>query len=425
VSGITVAGKVQLGTKLKYGLSSAFCLRICTFFAEILERSLSSEWKRRAFLQNGLSGPRFFSIFGKNSLARASNNRIFCSLRGIAWNIRQQAQPNFYTTAMKPLKIDNVRRNLILGAAGLASLVTAGCALPSKEAWSQVQVRGLIPVLIDANRTQVVSTTPPSVKPNVSSPLPVSRPSEENVVSVQPPVKTQAIVKAPSADAVPGRPGFVFSPHTTPRRMVDVRAFKAGEEVKCPFTSQPFIVPSFIAVASTPVPLAPRPPLELHPAPRVTNAPVVPPPDAGLARLEPVEEIPSPASVVPPVYAAPAPIDPVKPPVKPAPTAVAAESKLAIPYGTRVPGRPGFVYSPHAGKTQLVDVAGTAPGVVVKCPYTNKLFRVPEPISEQIKPEVFPAHPGTPAADTPPASGEKKEAAHPAPASAPAPGALR
>lgn len=47
--------------------------------------------------------------------------------------------------------------------------------------------------------------------------------------------------------------------------------------------------------------------------------------------------------------------------------------------GTWVLGRPGFVYSPFAAKSQLVDVNGTAPGVIVKCPYTNKLFRVPEP----------------------------------------------
>ncbi len=59
--------------------------------------------------------------------------------------------------------------------------------------------------------------------------------------------------------------------------------------------------------------------------------------------------------------------------------------KGAIPFGTRVPGRPGFVYSPHASKTQLVDIAGTAPGVIVKCPYTNKWFRIPEPMEEKIE----------------------------------------
>jgi hypothetical protein len=93
-------------------------------------------------------------------------------------------------------------------------------------------------------------------------------------------------------------------------------------------------------------------------------------------------------------------------------------SRADIPYATRVPGRPGNVYSPFTGKTQLVEVTGMAPGIVAKCPYTNKLFRVPEPLSEVVKPEVFPAQPATETASTPPASPEKKDAP-PAPAPTP------
>jgi hypothetical protein len=97
------------------------------------------------------------------------------------------------------------------------------------------------------------------------------------------------------------------------------------------------------------------------------------------------------------------------------------DNKAAIPFGTRVGGRPGYVYSPHAGKTQLVNVVDIAPGVVVKCPYTNKLFRVPGPLSEEIKPETFPATETASAPPVPPAPPEKKEtpAVHPAPASPP------
>jgi hypothetical protein len=36
-----------------------------------------------------------------------------------------------------------------------------------------------------------------------------------------------------------------------------------------------------------------------------------------------------------------------------------------------------MVNSPYAGNSQLVDVAGMAPGQTVKCPYSGKLFRVP------------------------------------------------
>jgi len=69
-------------------------------------------------------------------------------------------------------------------------------------------------------------------------------------------------------------------------------------------------------------------------------------------------------------------------PVNPAPqtnggsvTSTAATDSL--PYGTAVPGRMNMVNSPHAGKTQLVDVSGMSAGQTVKCPYTGKLFKVP------------------------------------------------
>ncbi len=100
------------------------------------------------------------------------------------------------------------------------------------------------------------------------------------------------------------------------------------------------------------------------------------------------------------------------PDLSPAP--VASNPAGEIPYGSRVAGRPGFVYSPFAEKNQLVDVAGIAPGVEVKCPYTNKLFRVPEPLPEEMAPapaNVIPAPP-EPAANPDPA---------PQPGPAPAP----
>lgn len=59
---------------------------------------------------------------------------------------------------------------------------------------------------------------------------------------------------------------------------------------------------------------------------------------------------------------------------KPASAPVAGES---LPYGRAVAGRPGLVTSPFAGSSQLVDVTGMGAGQPVKCPYTGKLFRVP------------------------------------------------
>lgn len=302
-------------------------------------------------------------------------------------------------TKMKPLPFNTMRRTLALGAAGLTGLLAANCALPPGQAWTQIRQRGLIPVLIDARPTEIASR-------------PLLGPSEQGVVHMQP-VATPVIAPASYAEAVTGRPGYVFSPYTVPRKIVDVRGFSKGEVVRCPFTMQTFRVPDFNTLAAAPKPAAPvplRPPAQV-----VSNSTAVPLLDESLAQLEPVPDpVPDPKTLVP---------DPT-PPVQP-PALGANGSRPSIPYGTRVQGKPGVAYSPFAARTQLVDVAGYAPGVVVKCPYTYKLFRVPEPISEEIKPDTFPAKPApAPASDTannPTAAPEKSPEKKPAPLQPPSP----
>jgi len=66
---------------------------------------------------------------------------------------------------------------------------------------------------------------------------------------------------------------------------------------------------------------------------------------------------------------------PVNPFIAPTPQPVALVHDL--PYGTPVPGKPGFVTSPHSPNAGYVDVRGFPPGTEVKDPYSGKVFLVP------------------------------------------------
>lgn len=48
-----------------------------------------------------------------------------------------------------------------------------------------------------------------------------------------------------------------------------------------------------------------------------------------------------------------------------------------IPYGIPVPGKSGFVTSPHSPNAGYVDVRGFPPATEVKDPYSGKVFLVP------------------------------------------------
>lgn len=47
------------------------------------------------------------------------------------------------------------------------------------------------------------------------------------------------------------------------------------------------------------------------------------------------------------------------------------------PSAEKVPGKPGYVFSPFSAGHRIIDVTHLPPGTKVKCPYTMKIFRVP------------------------------------------------
>jgi len=60
------------------------------------------------------------------------------------------------------------------------------------------------------------------------------------------------------------------------------------------------------------------------------------------------------------------------------PSTSAPKPSTSYPMGIVIPGKKGFVKSPYAEYAEPVDVRGYPPGTAVRCPYTNKIFIVPQ-----------------------------------------------
>ncbi len=243
--------------------------------------------------------------------------------------------------------------SLHLAAASLAALMLTSCAIPPREAWQEIQTRGLITYYM-GKESRPLGTSPSSstmlARNNPAVVAPISTTVGPDRPATPPPAMLNASTM-PVAQAVPDLPGYVRTPFTNPPRLVDVRGMSAGSKVVCPYTQRPFLVPGSVSASSSNI-AANRPKAPAAPErPRVTPAPA----NSNVAAMTKT-----------------APSAPTTPAVTPAP-APAAD----LPYGSPIAGRPGFVNSPFAAKHQLVDVTGLPVGMEVKCPYTGKLFRVP------------------------------------------------
>jgi hypothetical protein len=87
----------------------------------------------------------------------------------------------------------------------------------------------------DTTRTQKPSRTSPRVT-QTEKPEPEPKPSSPSQAS-------SASTAFPTAKAVPGKPGYVFSPFDSSGRYVDVSGYTPGTKVKDPWTDKIFIVP--------------------------------------------------------------------------------------------------------------------------------------------------------------------------------------
>ena len=65
------------------------------------------------------------------------------------------------------------------------------------------------------------------------------------------------------------------------------------------------------------------------------------------------------------------------PPTEAAPPSAPAPASSSLPFGTPVPGKKGFVFSPYDKSAGMIDVRDIPPGTKVRDPYTQKLFLVP------------------------------------------------
>jgi hypothetical protein len=107
-----------------------------------------------------------------------------------------------------------------------------GHPAPSTEVASSAPQRG---PKADTAKTQKPSRTSPSVAQTGKS--------EPGPKPAAPSQGSSTSTAFPTAKAVPGKPGYVFSPFDSSGRYVDVSGYTPGTKVKDPWTDKIFVVP--------------------------------------------------------------------------------------------------------------------------------------------------------------------------------------
>lgn len=278
------------------------------------------------------------------------------------------------------MKLSAMTRSLLL-AAGMICLTA--CELPPRQAWRVIQTEGLIPYLgIEFGPRPVPAyARQPAVRQGPRSLAAAYAPSASSI-----PVANRFLGVGGGNSAFPEKklavPGvYVVRTQPPAARPVAPAAAPAKPQTVAAKPVKTITLSAPKAAIPKPAPPAESKPTGQPPAGEIAKAPAAkpapsPPKPASAAAATPAKPVRAGDAIpVPNPRTQPQTASKDSAP-KPPPTSDSGKAD-SLPFGTPVPGRPGLVNSPYAGKYQLVDVTGLNIGQEIKCPYSGKLFRVP------------------------------------------------